>query len=162
MMKKLMIIAAVLLMAGCAKDGETGPQGPQGPAGQNGLDGTANVDSYTIIAGPSDWQTVAGQNTVRRVIQSVPEITQSTIDFGVVVVYWVQSDGSLIQLPAQTYIGSTLVNITPRVKAGFVYVDAWPVSSAPGGIWTFRAAWASKYLPVHEITESIKADMIRQ
>jgi hypothetical protein len=75
-MKSLSVfIAAMALIAGCAKDGAQGPAGangsnglngstgPQGPSGANGSNGTANIKTaiYTVTA--SDWTTITAGST---------------------------------------------------------------------------------------------------
>lgn len=93
-MKKIKSILAIctvtLLLASCAKDGETGPQGP---AGQNGADGNANVSSQTIKVSSSDWvlynNTLGGLDWVAQ--KYVPQITSDIISNGMVMVYMRQT-----------------------------------------------------------------------
>jgi len=75
MKSKLFFIAALVLVAGCAKDGAQGPAGangsnglngstgPAGPAGANGTNGTANIKTSIYAVSASDWTTITAGST---------------------------------------------------------------------------------------------------
>lgn len=98
-MKKILqltTIAVFVFLSACKK-------GEVGPAGLNGKDGNANVTSQEFVIGPTDWtpfgifgQPGFGYSTTI----SVPEVTQSILDHGAVMVYYrTVSTSNYIALP---------------------------------------------------------------
>jgi hypothetical protein len=59
MKSKLLLIASLALLAGCAKQGPIGPTGEQGPSGTNGSNGiNGTVNMKTIIDSTYLWATI--------------------------------------------------------------------------------------------------------
>jgi hypothetical protein len=81
------IVASVLLLTSCGKDGATGPAGatgPQGVAGFNGLNGSANVTVQDFTIPTASWQ----NNTSNWYYDlQVNNLTQLVQDSGVVQVF---------------------------------------------------------------------------
>lgn len=92
----LLLSAAILTLAGCAKDGDTGPAGPAGKDGTNGTNGTdgqngnANVQvvNYTIQSWEWTVYGTAGQagHSIYHEHQ-ISQINQDIIDNGLVMQY---------------------------------------------------------------------------
>ena len=101
-MKKLTIIAMSLLviLGSCAKDGEDGKDGAPGTpgiSGENGKDGNANVVSVTKTVSSSNWQEAgtAGEAEYQYFAEiSVPEITESINETGMIMVYEQRGGGN--------------------------------------------------------------------
>lgn len=119
-MKKLVYAAVSLLMiTGCAKDGETGPAGPAG------ANGAANVKTITWTAGPSSWTTIGtpgNSDHSKSHIKTWIDLSQDVIDNGLVITYL--SDGSSISpIPISVPItGGTTVNFTPYYSVGQIEI----------------------------------------
>lgn len=90
--KTLMLLAAITIFGGCAKEG---------PAGEDGKDGNANVVSTTITS--TDW-TFNDPSWVLSL--NYPAITQNIINSGAVLVY-VKVGESYNQLPLTFYQSSS-------------------------------------------------------
>ena len=89
-MKKALFSSALFLflIASCSKDGATGPVGPTGPTGATG---GINLTVVNATYAPSDFTTYGtyGQAQYRSsVTTSIPQITQSVYDSGMVLVYY--------------------------------------------------------------------------
>ncbi len=96
-------ILATVFMFSCTKEGKVGPQGPAGINGTNGTDGNANVHSYTYNGASANWALSAPNYYCDL---TVPEITQSIIDNGAVLVYLSNGSGGWLALPfVQWYNG---------------------------------------------------------
>lgn len=96
---------SIILITGCTKEG---PEGPQGPPGEDGKDGNANVVSITKTIGTNDWspEGTAEVDLLYYVEISIPEITNSIVQDGLVVVFASEpSSGTFIALP-MTILGS--------------------------------------------------------
>jgi hypothetical protein len=128
-----LFIASAAFISSCSKEGPTGPQGvqgPQGPAGDQGiqgiqgLDGNANVHSYTYNVFTSDWILNAPNYGVDL---SVPEITQSILDDGAVLVYMSNGSGGWMPLPYTSWYSS----YARLIKANILYEDVtiWVLDS---------------------------------
>ena len=131
-----LFIAAVAFISSCSKEGPTGPQGPQGvegpqgPSGDQGIqgipgqDGNANVHSYTYDVFTSDWNQVAPNYGVDL---SVPEITQSILDDGAVLVYLSNGSGGWMPLPYTSWYSG----YARLYKANILYEDVtiWVLDS---------------------------------
>ena len=76
-------LAVVLIAAGCRK-GDTGPQGPAG---------NANVQSYLYATTSDSWST-SDTGLIWATGFVVPEIDQSVINSGAVLIYYVDSSSS--------------------------------------------------------------------
>ena len=68
------VFATITLYCGCAKDGATGP------AGANGSNGNANVETFTFLN--KNWM-----NSNSDLYLTIPQITQTVLDKGAVLVY---------------------------------------------------------------------------
>ena len=106
----VLAVAGIFVLNSCAKDGETGPNGATGAtgyAGTNGTNGNANVKTTILTVVTTDW---SGPNLTKSTgVLSVPNLTPSILDSGMVLVY-VKAPGvginqNYIQLPA-LYWGS--------------------------------------------------------
>jgi len=83
------IVASVLLLTSCGKDGATGPAGatgPQGVAGYNGTNGSANVSVSDYVTTVTSWS-VTTPNTNYYTYFTVPALTQKVQDSGAVQVF---------------------------------------------------------------------------
>lgn len=107
--KTLMLLAAITIFGGCAKEG---------PAGEDGKDGNANVVSTTITS--TDW-TFNDPSWVLSL--NYPAITQDIINSGAVLVY-VKVGESYNQLPLTFYQSSS-------------YSSSVEVSTFVGGLYLF-------------------------
>lgn len=90
-------LIAMFVVACTPEDGDTGPVGPvgppgpagggpQGPAGEDGVDGkdgNANVSSTFYTVQSTDWT----GSSVKVYSINAPELTQSVVDSGAVIVY---------------------------------------------------------------------------
>lgn len=120
-LSKIILPAAfIVLFASCAKDGEPGPQGPAGQNGINGQDGNANVQSYLFTVYSNMWSG-SGSN-FKYVVLNVPQITQSVVDSGMVLVYRVYNGYNAL-LPITNYTGSDELTISFLYQAGEVEID---------------------------------------
>ncbi|MFN0202550.1 MAG: hypothetical protein ACKVTZ_13580 [Bacteroidia bacterium] len=122
-MKKIVFFFLTLIplffLGGCAKEGPIGPQGPkgdkgdtgaqgaQGIPGQNGQNGqNANVTGYNFVLNPSQWyhQGTSGSVGDRYVADiSMPAITQSIINYGMVQAYYSWNQTYYFPLPVEIY-----------------------------------------------------------
>jgi hypothetical protein len=137
----LFIIMVVLVFLGCTKQGpagvtgpqgpqgETGPAGPTGPSGSKGDTGTANV---IYSQWDSSFSGVSG-------IWAVPQITQSILDSGAVLVYFRGNNG-VFQL---NFANNSGVYILYSIKLGQITLIAYGTNLAsfvfryviiPGGV----------------------------
>ena len=109
-MKRIGLLSAILLalviaMSSCYKEGYVGPQGPQGiqgpqgPQGPAGQDGYVNVASSTLTVHPNDWY---WDETSWRVDIDYANITQQVTDYGAVFVY-MDNNNTWRQLPMTFY-----------------------------------------------------------
>ena len=73
--------------------GVTGAQGPPGSQGPNGADGNANVRSFIIPVSAADYADNPSTPDWKEVTLSVPAITQSVVDNGMVAVYLSFAEG---------------------------------------------------------------------
>ena len=81
--------------------GNTGAQGPQGvqgasgTSGTNGKDGNANVVGRALTIQPSEWKkyTYPDNTYEYKAVVPIPEITQTVLDRGLVMVYRGNSSG---------------------------------------------------------------------
>jgi hypothetical protein len=104
-------VAGSCLLNSCGKDGETGPSGTNGAAGTNGTNGTngnANVKTTILTVLSADWSGTALNKSTG--VLSAPNITQSILDSGLVLVYvkapGIGLNGNFIQTPV-LYFGSS-------------------------------------------------------
>jgi len=91
-MKKIKFLAMLLIITAIATScKKEGPAGPAGTNGTNGTNGNANITySAWLPFNAANWSDVIneyGKNT-RQYYDTVPEITQSIVDGGVVMVYF--------------------------------------------------------------------------
>lgn len=116
------MLAAILLMMSCSKDGDQGPVGPAGPQGEQGPAGLAGTDGADGADGAqgeqgepgtanviySDWvNTELGNNIVSTSASftiDAPQINSTILNFGTILVYGrrvdLSSGGNLVyQLP---------------------------------------------------------------
>ena len=103
---RIFTLIAVLALAFAACEGPIGPAGPPGFDGLDGLDGVqASSIQYEVLA--SDWEDVGtpGENGFFRALDiSVPEITQTIEESGLVLVYYrLLDENPWIFLP-QTFV----------------------------------------------------------
>ena len=112
--------------------GPVGPTGPQGPAGPQGPPGTTTVlvtldYSVTLRASGSGDQT-----------WSVPQITQSVVDDGVVIGYiQLGSAGSWTTLPHVFVNGTASHTMLMTFRLGSVTLEARDVPAPPPGSMTY-------------------------
>jgi hypothetical protein len=106
----------VLVLLGCSKQGPAGaagPQGPQGPTGPTGPGGSKG-DTGTANVIYSQWDTSFSGTSAEWV---VPELTQSIIDSGVVLVYF-KAGGLVYQL---NYVQETFYFLY-YTAPGYIYM----------------------------------------
>lgn len=118
----LIISAAVLTLAGCAKDGETGPAGKDGA---NGLNGNANVQHFSFSINPGDWSTYGTPGNTGHGLyyeRNIPEITQDIIDNGLVKTY-ILTGGYQIALPTIIYTPSYQIQYFDASSVGTLEID---------------------------------------
>lgn len=128
MQKLLLYMAITAIIAGCAKDGETGPAGPKGDIGAQGQQGTqgqqgnagsngnANVTSGEYIL--SSWSSVIGivwSDTIHEA-----RITQGIVDSGLVIVYR-KNFNNWSPLPYTNPSGSVFYTMTYSYNVNNVY-----------------------------------------
>ena len=116
---RIFTLIAVLALAFAACEGPIGPAGPPGLDGFDGIDGVqASSIQYEVIA--TDWQDVGlpGEDGFFRALDlSVPEITQSIEESGLVLVYY----RSLDEDP-WTFLPLTFVSHSPAFTEVFDFV----------------------------------------
>jgi hypothetical protein len=127
----LMFVAAAVFIISCSKEGPTGPQGEQGIQGVQGAqglqgiqgvpgaDGNANVHSYSYEVYSDVWGQV---NPYYGVDLLVPEITQSILDEGAVLVYMANGYGGYIYLPFVEWKSSYSTVTYPIISLGVVTI----------------------------------------
>ncbi len=123
------IVAGMLLLTSCGKDGATGPQGP---AGTNGTNGVANisVQDFTI----STWSLSTTATTYFYTQQPVTNLNADVNSNGAVEVFFSISGGNnWTALPMTQYVSGTggadyYFNYTTSAL-GFIEVD-WTSSSS--------------------------------
>jgi len=95
----ILLLSLMIAISACQKGdtGDTGPAGANGTNGTNGLNGNANVSTVNFTVGPTGWQSNGAQTYVYNNV-SVPQITQSLIDSGLIIAYWDRTVDQ-IQLP---------------------------------------------------------------
>ena len=113
----VLLLAITLIIASCAKDGDTGPAGPAGPAGPTGAAGASGAAGAAGAAGAtgtanviySDWLNVTfdGSDTTVWIAEIVAaKLVDSIIDKGEIKVYWnagSDSTGGQVVLPLPIY-----------------------------------------------------------
>lgn len=109
-----LIAAGVILTTSCTKT-VTGPAGAAGPAGTNGV---ANIVSYTVATTAASW-TLSG--SYWKCDMYTPEISQSVLDKGIVMV-GVSGSSGWVELPftasdVEFYYTYSLYNISYRVAS---------------------------------------------
>jgi hypothetical protein len=136
-MKRIMITAllAVTLatITGCAKDGINGRDG------KDGLGGNANLEQFTYTIQSNQWYTRGtfqqpGFQYYHQI--DAPEVTQSVMDNGAVMVYIKQSD-LFYPLPAITDYETYVTTVQFNVYLGMVEVfieDTDFQTQAPGAM----------------------------
>jgi hypothetical protein len=126
----LLFVAAVTFIISCTKEGPEGPQGIQGPTGPQGIqgipgqDGNANVNSYTYNVYLNDWTLDAADYGINLL---VPEITQSILDNGAVLVYMGVGSGSWVSLPYIVWNVGYASQYLPIISVGKVTI--WKTDS---------------------------------
>lgn len=144
MTKNLIMIVVIAMLTGigsCSKDegpqGPAGPQGAQGQPGQQGADGPAGVQgpagnanvivrNYTLE--PSDFTEygTAGQPQHRYSASiSIPEVTSSVFNSGMVVVYYNPNGPSWFSLPQTLYESSYSYTLTYYHYVGGVGIQRY-------------------------------------
>lgn len=122
-----LFVASAAFISSCTKEGPQGPQGDQGDQGIQGVpgqDGNANVHSYTYDVLLSDWVLNAPDYAVNL---DVPEITQSILDDGAVLVYLSNGSGGWMPLPYTSWYSG----YARLYKANILYGDVtiWVLDS---------------------------------
>lgn len=120
MKKFLLLVATAITFSACSKKGDTGDTGPAG------ADGNANVQSFTYVVHPGDWQQsgVIGSTYEKYIDLSAPSITQSIIDGGAVLVYW-NVNASLLALPATVPINADVYSFLPSFSVGSTTLEVF-------------------------------------
>lgn len=114
-MKNLLLfaMAATMLFAGCAKDGETGPKGDTGAAGTNGV---ANIQTDDFTIHPNEWS----YNGTYQQWYNKHYITAS---YGTVVLAYVMSGNGKQALPYSEYITNTRVQFADNLFQNPSYIE---------------------------------------
>src|SRR6187402_3058973 len=96
LLRPTLILAIVITITACSKDGDTGPQGPAGPAGPAGSAGpggpagpagTANVVYSTWQDVPFTAQVAAPGDTTWTATINAPKLVDSILNRGEIKVY---------------------------------------------------------------------------
>lgn len=104
-MKKLLfsLFAISLISMSCTKEGPTGRTGPQGPAG---FDGQVDVQAFEYEVLPSAWNEsgIIGESDYGFfALADFPELTNTVLDGGIVIGYFILPDNGQIPMPAIFY-----------------------------------------------------------
>ncbi len=104
-MKKLLfsLFAITIISMSCSKEG---PRGPQGPAGFDGLDGQVNIQAFEYEVLPSAWieSGVFGNADYGFfALADFPELTNTVLDGGLVLGYYILPDDGQLPMPAIFY-----------------------------------------------------------
>lgn len=138
----LVLAGMILIFISCAKDGAMGPSGTNGT---NGTNGNVNIQNFTFTVTPSQWQVNSPQLWLSHNL-TIPEITQSIMDSGLVMVYAsVFSLSSTTQpLPISWYGGNETTLSVGVYYIGTVELDVHSTDlSYAIGTYYFRVVIAS-------------------
>lgn len=126
-LKATMIIAAILFVVACSKEGS---QGPAGTNGTNGTDGNANIMYSDWITYTSNFVDIANLKSMRIV---VPQYTQGFVDSGGLYMAFVRWQSNVhYQLP--------LLNKFNSSSSPVVQIEASGISFATTGELRFNCS----------------------
>ena len=146
---------ASIAFCSCIKNEYPGPQGPRGPQGVPGKDGTQiNTIYYDVL--PSQWAKIETQKECYSYVQlEVPELTQSVINSGAVLVY-ILLDGYDQQLPYVKTLADDMGFLYTRV----IRYDLQEPSHGLGGMITFIVEDIDFAVPVKPYTSTVKFKVV--
>ncbi len=139
----IVLLASMVMFSACQKDNIVGPAGVNGINGATGVTGATGyqggvsnviVKNYTIS--PTEFSTAgtSGQYQFRATIaKTVPEITQSVYDNGIIVAYWLgywsgvsAAPRPWYPLPLTIYYSNYSVNVTNNFYVGGMSFQLYP------------------------------------
>ena len=115
----MFLVSGSLAITSCGRDGDPGAQGPAGPKGN------ANVKNWFLSTISTDWQTFGtpgNTNHSKYVTFSIPELTSTYVDNGMVLVY-LNQNGFYTPLPITAPTGTNNVLFFNYVSIGNVEID---------------------------------------
>lgn len=110
------VLAIVLLVASCTKEGPVGPAGKDGVNGTNGADGNANVKVFLFTSGNTFSSGIYNKSYI------LPGVTNNMVDSSLVLVYFTDETDSWVP------VGST--------NTGRTYSTKWYYIKGFGGSQT--------------------------
>jgi hypothetical protein len=119
-------------------EGPAGPQGPTGPTGPTGPAGPAGPPGTSTVLVTLDYNFILRSNGTGDQTWSVPEITQSVIDNGVVIGYiQLGGSGSWTTLPHVFINGTQSHTMLMTFRLGIVTLEARDVPAPPAGTTSY-------------------------